>query len=453
MIANKPQNEMAAQLQVDATVEHMRALYKQGRYQESLDIFQKIERDYPNLIEAWLWIEAAANCIYLERGQKAIHYAQVALARGVDSFVPYDVLAHAYGMLEQWNETRRYGLQALNMRDGLFGQQPIIPLPEPGAMPPLPSAPTRQCNIIAFSLFGGDPKYCEAAVLNVQEQPHVYPHWICRFYVDGSVPRNVIARIQAGGGQIVQIDGTALQWPGPMWRLLALDDRQAHRILFRDADSVISLRKAHAVEQWLASSKRFHMMRDSGAHTELIMAGLWGVVAGSLPPLDKLMERFMNAPLQSQHFADQYFLRQYVWPYARASLMQHDSVFGFIGATPFPNGKASGEPNVGYCESFASFTVKFNAGSVPADGTKVTWALFKMGKCADDQLCEELVCSYQKKKKNGMLETHIPARYARWIQQGTAQVRLSESNTMAHDDSVSSGSTSPLITRHTSKLW
>jgi hypothetical protein len=100
-------------------------------------------------------------------------------------------------------------------------------------------------------------------VLNVQEQPHVYPHWICRFYVDGSVPESVISRIRAGSGQIVRVEGPALQWPGPMWRLLALDDRQAHRILFRDADSVISEREAKAVDQWLGSGKKFHMMRDT----------------------------------------------------------------------------------------------------------------------------------------------------------------------------------------------
>jgi ATP synthase protein I len=67
-----------------------------------------------------------------------------------------------------------------------------------------------------------------------------------------------------------------------MWRFLALDDPLAHRILFRDADSVISRREAGAVEQWIASGKRFHMMRDWGSHTALILAELWGVASSSL---------------------------------------------------------------------------------------------------------------------------------------------------------------------------
>jgi hypothetical protein len=425
MIATNLQNKTDGQLlQIDTVIQRMRVLYAQGRFEESLDICQKIERNCPDSVTAWLWIEAAASCIYLERGQDAIHYAQIALARGINNFAPYDILAHAHGMLGQWDAARRYGLEALNRRDRRFGGEPSIPLPVSGPMPPLPSVQTRQRNIIAFSLFGGDSRYCEPAILNVQEQPNVYPHWVCRFYVDGSVPDNVIKRLREGGGEIVQVDGAALQWPGQMWRLLALDDPQAHRILFRDADSLISRREAAAVQQWLSSGKRFHMMRDWGSHTELIMAGLWGVVNGSLPPLNDLMQRFMSAPLESEHFADQYFLRQYVWPYARTSLMQHDSVFGFMQAVPFPNGKACDEPNIGHCESFASFTIRFNEGSVPVDESEVTWGLFRIEKCADGQFREGLVCSYPGIVKNGMLQTHIPTHYARWIQQGTARVRL-----------------------------
>jgi len=279
---------------------------------------------------------------------------------------------------------------------------------------------TRERNVIAFSLFGRDPKYCETAVLNVQEQPHVCPHWICRFYVDGSVPDHVIARLRAGGAQIVPVEGAAAQWPGPMWRLLALDDPQAHRILFRDADSVVSRREAEAVEQWVASGKRFHMMRDAGSHTELMLAGLWGVVAGSLPPLEKLMERFMSAPLESRHFADQYFLRQYVWPYARTSLMQHDSVFGFMDAMPFPDGGSHKGLRVGDSEGSASFTVKTDL----PDGSKVVWGLLMIKKRADGQPQEDLICFYPGTVKDGAIKAHIPLRYVRWIEQGIAEVRF-----------------------------
>jgi hypothetical protein len=273
--------------------------------------------------------------------------------------------------------------------------------------------------VSSCSLFGRDSKYCEPAILNVQEQPGIYPQWVCRFYVDGSVPDNVVARLSKGGAQIVPVAGLAVQWPGPMWRLLALQDPLAHRILFRDADSVISRREAGAVEQWIASGKRFHMMRDWASHTELILAGLWSAVAGSLPPLSQLMHRFMNVPLESRHFADQNFLRQYVWPYARASLMQHDSVFGFRGGVPFPDGARPDDFTVGE-GSPSFFTVKSDL----PDGTEVDWGIFRLEKQAGGQPRKELVCAYPGTVKEGAVTIHVPRRYLQWMEQGAACVGL-----------------------------
>ncbi|MDR2991751.1 MAG: hypothetical protein LBU72_07500 [Burkholderiaceae bacterium] len=404
----------------------MNALQEQGHYKESLDVCLEIARVYPEMGNAWG--AAATNCALLGHWQDAIRYARAGLARGGNMLGIYDTLAHAHGMLEQWNEVRRYGLEALNRRDREFGRAPVIPWPEPKPLPPLPSVQTRECNVISFALFGRDPKYCETAVLNVQEQPRVYPHWVCRFYVDGSVPESVVNRLRTGGAQIVPVEGPARQWPGPMWRLLALDDPQVHRVLFRDADSLISRYEAAAVAQWLASGKRFHMMRDWGAHTELMLAGLWGAVGGSLPPLEKLMQRFMSVPLESRHFADQFFLRQYVWPYARTCLLQHDSVFGFMDAVPFPDGDRPEGFHVGTTESSAAFTIK----SDQPDGTEVTWALYRIVEKLDDgRIRAELVCAYTNTVHNGVVKAHIPKRYAHWLQQGMAQVRLLESETQA----------------------
>jgi hypothetical protein len=101
--------------------------------------------------------------------------------------------------------------------------------------------------------------------------------------------------------------------------------------------------------------------------------------------------------------------------------MQHDSVFGFMDAVPFPD--AERPPNgfhVGCGEGSQSLTFKRD---VP-DGSKVTWGLFRTEKRADGQPREELVCSYTHTTHNGTVRMPIPVRYARWLQQGTAGVRL-----------------------------
>jgi hypothetical protein len=428
------------QLLVDAAAKRMKTFFEQGRYEEALDICLQMTRSNPGI--ARVWIDAAVNCVKLERWQDAIQCAQAALARGGNTLALYDALAHTHGYLRQWDEARRYGLQALNMRASRFNGAPVMPPPEPGPLPPPPSAQTCERNVIAFSLFGGDPKYCESAILNVWEQPSIYPDWVCRFYIDDSVPESVLTRLRTGGAQIVRVDGPAALWPGPMWRFLALDDPHAHRILFRDADSVISRREAAAVAQWITSDKRFHIMRDWGAHTELILAGMWGVVGGSLPPLEQLMRRFLSAPIESRHFADQYFLRQFVWPYARASMMQHDSIFGFMGGIPFPDEERVGNFHVGYVEGAPSFI----APSDLPNGSPVSWELYLIEKLDDGQTREERVCAYPTIVNNGVVEANIPARYARRLEQGTACVRLVGA-AVSYDTP-----NRPPITRHESEI-
>jgi hypothetical protein len=126
----------------------------------------------------------------------------------------------------------------------------------------------------------------------------------------------------------------------------------------------------------------------------------------------------MSAPLQSRHFADQYFLRQYVWPYARASLMQHDSVFGFMDAVPFPDGERSDKLHVG--QGSTHITMKANQ----PNGSAVTWALYRTGKSDDGQRHDEPVCCYPGTVKDGTVGAYIPERYVRWIEQGTAYLRM-----------------------------
>ncbi|AZD91806.1 MULTISPECIES: tetratricopeptide repeat protein [Pseudomonas] len=405
----------SAQLLVETAGKRAKALHQQGRYEEALNVCLQAIRMSPGLTQAWT--DAAINCLKLERWQQAVGYAEQALARGGRSFALFDALSHGHGALRQWEDVRKYGLMALQLRDQRFGVTPATPHAPP-EMPPLPSMQTRDKNIIAFSLFGADSKYCETAVLNVIEQPMIYSHWTCRFYIDDSVPSSVVERLIAAGAQVIQVDEQDLGWPGPMWRFLALQDLHLHRVLFRDADSVISTREAEAVEEWLHSDCRFHCMRDCGTHTELMLAGLWGVVAGALPPLEQLTQSFFSAGVESPHFADQYFLRQYVWPYARQSLLQHDSMFGFMQARTFPGGPMPTDFHVGYAEG----SPLFKARTEWADGTPVQWTLLL--KQAEQEV---VLCRYPGVVKEGLVTAHIPARFARMISSTEAEVRLTRS--------------------------
>ena len=351
-----------------------------------------------------------------------MRYAKQVLQRDPRHINAYDALAHAYGEQHDWANCARYGLQALQLRDEKYGA---------GELPPLPQteAKAEGKKIIAFSLFGGSSAYCEPAVMNTEISAKIYPGWLCRFYVDDSVPQTVIQRLRANGAEVVKVDAALQNWPGTMWRFLAMDDPEAAYVLFRDADSVISWREAAAVQQWLESGKLFHTLRDASTHTELILAGLWGAVAGAVPDMRGKIEAYQKQPLESRHFADQFFLREHIWPYAKQSLCAHDRIFAFYGATDFPDNTEFDYSrfHVGCDEGNSHIAADLNL----PEGSRIRWSLFSrisplLNADYSENLLENerLICTYESTVQQGKLSAYIPRRYSRGVARGLTKVTV-----------------------------
>jgi hypothetical protein len=61
------------------------------------------------------------------------------------------------------------------------------------------------------------------------------------------------------------------------WRFLVASDPNIERYVIRDIDSRISRREKLAVDEWIASGKQFHVMRDHPSHSNNAMSGgMWG---------------------------------------------------------------------------------------------------------------------------------------------------------------------------------
>lgn len=283
----------------------------------------------------------------------------------------WDGLTEACGHLGLVQEVRRCGAEALRLKDAQTASDPGRPLP---VVRPLSADRRRQ--VVAFSLFGAQPRYCEAAVLNAQAAALLLPQWECRFYVDEQVPEGVLRRLQSAGAQCVPMRRDEVADLDPlMWRFLVLADPQVDRFLIRDADSVISTREQAAVQAWIDSGRAFHLMRDYFTHSELLLAGMWGGCTGSWPDIRALMGQFLReGRYLSARVADQHFLRQQVWPTVRRSVLSHDPVFGFMGAQDFPPHAPHGQGDdfhVG-CDLSPGGV---GADSPLPDGSEVHWCL------------------------------------------------------------------------------
>jgi len=372
-----------------------------GEFALARQIAEDVIRQYPQIAQAWS--DAAACSVHLQEWDKAIEYGLQAYRRDPEILSAIDGLAHSYEHKGDFAQARHYGRIALTKRDERFGHKFFR---DWTVAPPPVFVQDRARNVIAFSLFGDSPKYCESGILNVMDQPALYPDWTCRFYVDDTVPAPVLARLTALGAQVMHVDGALKQWPGPMWRFAAYDDPGVDRVIFRDADSVISAREAGAVNEWVASGQAFHMMRDYGSHTELLLAGLWGVTRGALPPMRDMVADYLKAPPASLHFADQFFLREYVWPYARGHILQHDSLFDFLSTRPFPDGPHRADFHPGCVDAVSAFEIAVQQ----PDGARVYWTLLDRSGAQERE-----VCRYAATVRAGKIRVNLSDRYVQSI--------------------------------------
>jgi hypothetical protein len=250
-----------------------------------------------------------------------------------DPVVWNDTLCMMHGALRDWEAAKRHGNESLKLKEGQGSPAPTL-APVLHAFNP----ETSGRNIIAFSLWGNDRRYIEGAQHNAIVARYLYPGWTARFYVDASVAEPVRKALSYQGAQVVEAPS---DWPaekyGLFWRFLVEDDPAVDIYVVRDADSVLNIKERAAVEDWLASGKAFHVMRDLPTHAELILAGMWGAHRGNIGGMRARVEAHLDSPVKRLNDAitDQVFLRREIWPIARQSALVHDDHFDFADPTRF----------------------------------------------------------------------------------------------------------------------
>lgn len=130
-------------------------------------------------------------------------------------------------------------------------------------------------KVISFSLYGDNPLYCEGAIENIKIAKKIYPEWECWFYVDITVPYNIIKRIENEGGIIKHPPKNI---GGMFWRFYAILDPEVEYFISRDCDSRLNQKEVAAVDEWIKSNKILHTMHDNPEHAgAIILGGMWGV--------------------------------------------------------------------------------------------------------------------------------------------------------------------------------
>ena len=184
-------------------------------------------------------------------------------------------------------------------------------------------------NVISFSLWGDNPKYCVGAIRNAELSLKIYPGWRCRFYVADSVPKIYISQLQSFDHVDIFNKGCG-DWKSMFWRHDTCWDDMVDISIFRDTDCRLSLREKCAVDEWLNGDKTFHIMRDHPFHGFHILGGMWGYKKNSKY---NLKESFSQFGPKDHYGTDYVFFKQILFPLIGKDKITHDE---FFEKKPFP---------------------------------------------------------------------------------------------------------------------
>lgn len=173
-------------------------------------------------------------------------------------------------------------------------------------------------RIISYSLYGNDQRYIDGAFANVELMPTIYIDWEIYIYHDATVPSNIIDKLKTYHyvKMINMLNSSIINKIS--WCFLVASETDVERYVIRNIDTRLSLREKAAVDDWITSGKRFHVMRDHPSHSRYPMnSGMWGGTRDAMPNMHSLL---LTQHQENRHIENMKFLDSVVWMKAKSSV-------------------------------------------------------------------------------------------------------------------------------------
>ncbi|WP_454675444.1 tetratricopeptide repeat protein [Achromobacter pestifer] len=320
-------------------------LFNAEDFEAAARILEGARAGYPK--DPQLLLNLAVCLTKTKRHELAADRLTELIAIQPDNAVAWDALCNVRRAQGRFEDAAQAGTQALTLKDEAQAEAPSnwkLPAESPSAW--LRATGKAQHSVLSFSLWGSGQSYLRGAIDNTLAAAHFYPGWQVRFYLDDTVPVAVRETLATLGADVRMETAGQNTRQRLTWRFKVADDPHVGRFVVRDADSVVNQRERSAVEAWIASDRWFHVMRDWWTHTDLMLAGMWGGIAGALPKIEPLLKTY-TPPAVATSTIDQWFLRDKVWRYVRTSCLIHDRCFPVPNAVPWPDPAPADDTHVG----------------------------------------------------------------------------------------------------------
>jgi len=186
-------------------------------------------------------------------------------------------------------------------------------------------------KVISFSLWGNNPTYTIGAIKNAEQAKKFYPDFECWFYIhEDSVPKEIIENLTILDNTKIILKSGDLNNENckpRMWRYEPIDHPEVEIMLSRDTDTRFLLREKLAVEEWIKSSKNFHIMRDHPHHNFCILAGMFGTK--KIPQINSWKNIIEKYEKINNRLYDQDFLRDFIYPLIKDDSVIHASFHNY----------------------------------------------------------------------------------------------------------------------------
>jgi|694.fasta_scaffold85149_2 hypothetical protein len=192
-------------------------------------------------------------------------------------------------------------------------------------------------KVISYSLWGSSPQYTINLIKNLDLAKQFFEGWTCRVHLSPNVPQNIVNFINSRDNSEIVLMGEDEGWNGMFWRFYPASDPTVDIMISRDCDSYLNIRDKAAVDEWIASKKMFHIMRDHRSHSAKIMGGMWGAMQGAVPNMKSLIDNYSRKETNNRKNIDQEFLKEVIYPLVKNNSLVHDFMDRFgEGAKKFP---------------------------------------------------------------------------------------------------------------------
>ena len=192
-------------------------------------------------------------------------------------------------------------------------------------------------KVISYSLWGSSPQYTINLIKNLDLAKQFFQDWTCRVHLSPNVPQNIVNCMNSRDNCEIVLMNEDEGWNGMFWRFYPASDPDVDIMISRDCDSYLNIRDKAAVDEWIASGKLFHIMRDAKAHSARIMGGMWGARQGAVSNMKSLINNYNRKETNNRKNIDQEFLKEIIYPIVKNNAFIHDFMNRFgEGAKNFP---------------------------------------------------------------------------------------------------------------------